>query len=110
MNLVYVGIGGCVVALNSQTGDQVWSTRLKGGEFVNTLLVGDYIYATTRGEIFCLNARTGEGIWHNRLKGYGTGLATLAVPGATSSPTAAMAERRMRDQQEAAAAAATTAS
>ncbi len=106
MNLVYVGIGGCVVALDPQTGNQVWSTRLKGSEFVNTLLVGDCIYATTRGEIFCLNAQTGEGIWHNRLKGYGTGLATLAVPGASANPAAALSERKRRDQQQATAAAA----
>ncbi|MBI2924820.1 MAG: PQQ-binding-like beta-propeller repeat protein [Verrucomicrobia bacterium] len=46
--LVFVGIGGSVVAMNRATGEKVWHTRLKGSDFVNVLLDRDQLYATTR--------------------------------------------------------------
>ena len=102
--LIHVGIKGSVVALDRATGAIVWATRLKGSDFVNLLVEGDRVYATTCGEIFCLNARTGEGQWHNLLKGYGRGLATLALDDdLRAGVMAALAEKRRRDEEAAAA-------
>ena len=103
--LVFVGIGRSVVALNRATGEQVWATRLKGYDFVNVVLEGGRIFATCWGEISCLDALTGDVLWHNPLKGFGTGLATIATEGGMGSGLmAVLAEKQRRDQ-----AAATTA-
>ena len=79
-NLVYVGIRGTAIALDSATGGVIWQTHLKGSDFVHLVLEGENLYATTRGEVFCLDPATGEGRWNNPLKGYGWGLASIAVP------------------------------
>jgi outer membrane protein assembly factor BamB len=108
--LVFVGIGRSVVALNRATGEQVWATRLKGYDFVNVVLDGGRIFATCCGEIFCLDPLTGDVLWHNRLKGFGTGLATIATEaGAGSGLTAVLAEKQRRDQAAASTAATTSA-
>ena len=92
------------MALDSVSGQQVWATQLKGTEFVNVVLDGDNLYATTRGEIFCLDPQGGGIRWHNPLKGYGWGLITITGEGIAQSATVASAEKRRRDQQQAAAA------
>src|ERR1041385_404676 len=81
LGLVVVGIRGSVVALNRQSGKQVWSTNLQSTEFVNVVMEEDRLFASTKGELFCLNPVTGEVLWNNRLKGHGTGLATIAASG-----------------------------
>ena len=96
-DLVFVGIKGSVVALDRATGRQVWSTRLKGFDFVNVVLQNGAILATCHGEIYCLDPLSGEARWHNPLKGFGTGLATIAM----DDNTPALAEKRRRDQQAA---------
>ena len=97
--LVFVGIGKSVVALNRISGEQVWATRLKGYDFVNVVLDGERILATCCGEIFCLDPLTGDVLWHNRLKGFGTGLATIATEaGAGSGWSAVLAEKHRRGQ------------
>ncbi len=102
VNAIYLGIKGAVIALNRATGEELWRTTLKGGDFVNVVLDGNQLYATTKGEIFCLDATTGEPRWHNNLKGMGFGLVTIATP--SGSQVVPAQEKRMRD-----AAAATTA-
>ena len=36
--LAFIGIKGSVVALNRFTGQQVWTTYLKGSDFVNVVV------------------------------------------------------------------------
>jgi len=97
--LVFVGIKGSVVALSRATGVQVWASRLKGYDFVNVLLDGSRVFATSYGEIFCLDPLSGAVLWQNRLKGFGTGLATIATEASASSgPAAVLAEKQRRDQ------------
>ena len=104
--LVFVGIGGSVVALNRATGTQVWATRLKRYDLVNVVLEEGRLLATCQGEIFCLDPATGEKRWHNPLKGFGTGLATIATEeNPRNNVPALMAEKRNREQAAAAAAA-----
>ena len=102
--LLYVGIAGVVIALDRSTGAEVWRTKLKGGDFVNVLLDGPDLLATTKGEIFCLNPRDGQIKWNNRLKGLGFGLVSVA---GSDSSAAMIAEYRRR--QEAARSAASSA-
>jgi hypothetical protein len=46
--LVFVGIHGHALGLDRRTGRQAWRTPLKG-DFVNLVLLGDDLLATTRG-------------------------------------------------------------
>src|SRR5579862_745172 len=110
LELVFVGIKGSVVALNRETGEQVWAKRLLSTDFVNVVVEGERVFATTYGEIFCLDPVTGEVLWHNKLKGYGTGLAAIATSERIGiGSTLALAEKRRRDEESAAGAAATAA-
>jgi outer membrane protein assembly factor BamB len=102
-HLVFIGIKGSVVALNRATGQQVWTTHLKGSDFVNILLQDGAVLASCYGEIFCLDPLTGIRMWHNPLKGFGTGLATIATdynPASVNAPL--LAEKHRRDQEAAA--------
>ena len=77
--LVYVGIRGCVLALDHATGAIVWSVELRAGmSLVPLFQDSGRVYASSGGEVTCLDAVTGKLIWHNRLKGFGTGHAMLA--------------------------------
>ncbi len=104
-NLVFVGIKGCVVALDRATGSEVWLTELTGNQFVNVMLGNGEVYAATKGEIFCLDESTGQIRWRNPLKGLGWGLVSIACPGAQGNNVMAMFEKRRRDEEQAAAAA-----
>jgi outer membrane protein assembly factor BamB len=105
---IYLGVKGSVVAIDSATGQPIWSTALKGAEFVNVVLDGPHLFATTRGEIFCLDPKGGGIRWHNPLKGYGLGLITIAGEGIPQNAVLG-AEKILRDQQQAAAAASASA-
>jgi outer membrane protein assembly factor BamB len=105
-DLIFVGIKGTVIALNRQTGEQVWATHLKGSDFVNVVVEDGTVLASCHGEIFCLDPQTGQGRWQNPLKGFGTGLATIAVGDAPGHQNAAtLGEKRRRDEEAASAAA-----
>jgi outer membrane protein assembly factor BamB len=100
--LVFVGIKGSVVALNRATGEQAWTTRLKGYDFVNVVVEDGKISASCYGEIFCLDPLTGDTLWHNPLKGFGVGLAAIATEhnvGSSNAPV--LAEKRRRDEEAA---------
>ena len=103
--IIYLGVKGSVVAIDSATGQSIWSTSLKGAEFVNVVLDGNNLFATTRGEIFCIDPQGGGIRWHNPLKGYGLGLITIAGEGIPQNAVLS-AEKRRRDQEQASAAAA----
>jgi outer membrane protein assembly factor BamB len=107
--VIYLGVKGTVIAINSATGQSVWETPLKGSEFVNVVLDGENLFATTRGEIFCLDPQGGGIRWHNPLKGYGLGLITITGGGIPQNASAITAEKRQREQQQAAAASSTSA-
>jgi outer membrane protein assembly factor BamB len=104
-SIVFIGISGCVVALDRSTGTEIWRTQLKGSDFVNVVVTDGDIFATTKGALFCLDQATGQIRWRNPLKGLGFGLSTVAVCGATSDQTPVVQKKR-RDQAAAAAAAA----
>jgi hypothetical protein len=93
---VFVGINGNVIRLDGSTGDGVWLAELKGSGFVNILLDGDRVIASTSGEVFCLDAATGQRIWHNELAGQGLGLTAIATASAAAS-SAPLAEKQSEE-------------
>jgi outer membrane protein assembly factor BamB len=98
---IYLGIKGSVIALDASTGRALWTTHLKGSDFVNVVLDGDNLYAATYGEIFCLDPQTGDGRWHNPLKGFGLGLVSIATE--SIAPGALLTVLAEKQRQEAAA-------
>jgi outer membrane protein assembly factor BamB len=104
-DLMFIGIGGRVVALYRDSGEQVWTARI-GRDFVNVSVQANKVYAAVNGEIFCLDALTGRQLWRNPLKGYGVGLVTMAFAGNSGNSTSVVAAERARQDQAAAAAAA----
>ena len=103
-SFVFVGINGSVSALDRSTGALVWTTKLKGGDFVNVMQAENELYASTKGEVFCLDPSTGQIRWRNPLKGMGWGLVSISLPGFQGNQ-APMAQKKKRDEQAAAAAA-----
>jgi PQQ-like domain len=75
--LVFVGIKGRVVALNRDSGSEVWRTQV-GTDYVSVMWDGNALFAVTSGEIWRLDPGSGNQIWHNPLKGLGRGLVSLA--------------------------------
>lgn len=89
---LYVGINDTVLALNPETGEEIWRTKLgRMAGFVTVALMNGRVYAATSGEVYCLDAATGEIIWHDELKGLGRGFVNFAGEGmvAQSIPQAA---------------------
>jgi len=100
-DMIFVGIGGYAVAVDRATGSDVWQTKLRGSDFVNVVVDGRDVFASTRGRLYCLDATTGTIKWENPLTGLGLGLVGIAGAGAV---TAAEARRREQAAQAAAAA------
>ena len=104
--LIFIGIKGSVLALDRTTGQHVWTTSLKGSDFVNVVLQDGAVLASCRGEIFCLDPLSGVEIWRNPLKGFGRGLATIATQqNPADGNKGVLAEKRRRDEEAATAAA-----
>jgi outer membrane protein assembly factor BamB len=103
--IVVIGIKGTVLGLDAQSGSEVWRQDLKGIDFVNLVVSGDQVLASTKGEIFCLDRGSGMIRWHNPLKGLGRGLVTIAA-GDSSATMAIHRERLQREEAAAASAAA----
>lgn len=104
---VFIGIKGCVLALDRATGAGIWRAELRGGDFVNLAIADGDLYAATNGELYRLDTATGTVRWHNPLKGLGRGLITIASPQPGGS--AAIGEKKRRDDDAAAAGAVTAA-
>jgi len=103
--LVFVGIRGRVVALNRETGEEVWRVNLSS-EFVTVLWDGDSLVAATSGEVWRLEPESGAQIWHNQLRGLRRGLVSLAstrASGVTETPQAEAHRRRAAEEAAAAA-------
>ena len=92
--MVYLGIKGGVIAVDRESGAEIWATALGGSDFVSVLVDGDRIFAGTKGEAYCLDAVSGSRIWHNDLPGRGLGIMTIATAGGSTSVSASAGKRR----------------
>jgi len=100
-NILAVGIRGTVVAIDRDTGTTLWSTGLKGSDFVNVAVEGGDVFAASKGRLYRLDGSTGEIRWCNELPGLGWGIVSIAG----APQVAAVEEKRRRDAAAAAAAA-----
>ena len=107
MSLIFLGVHGEVVALDRATGQELWRTKLAGGDFVNLLLDQDRIIATTKGKAFCVDPATGQLLWRNDLPGLGLGLVSIATSSG-STPLGPSSQKRRNDEAAAAGALAAT--
>jgi len=98
-NLLFIGIGGKVLALDRATGREIWRTDLISSDFVNLTVDGGDLYAAAEGELYCLDPATGQIRWHNRLKGLGRGLIAIAQ---NSNQQSLLAGGRQRQDEAAA--------
>jgi outer membrane protein assembly factor BamB len=100
-NLLFVGTKAQVAAIDKNSGETRWLTKLKGGlaggsNFVNLLVQDGRVYAHTYGELYCLDQETGAILWKNELSGLGYDIASLAIEGIPSSVIPALAAFRNR--------------
>src|SRR4051812_44821798 len=94
---IYVGIKRSVVALDRETGDEMWRTNLHSSDYVTVFWDGSGLFAANSGEVWRFDPVTGATIWHNAMKGLGRGLVSLASSLAvTSSNNTEMAESKRR--------------
>jgi outer membrane protein assembly factor BamB len=103
--MVYIGIKGTVVGLDSMTGAEIWRRDLRtGSSFVTVSQDAVNVYAAANGEIYCMDKLTGTPRWQNPLKGLGTGLVTIAsTAGSSSSDVPPLAEKHREDEAAASA-------
>ena len=93
MSALIIGLRGTVVAVDRTTGETLWSTSLKGSDFVSVAVEEGAVFAATRGRVYRLDLSTGAIQWSNDLPGLGFGIVSIA-----GTPSAAlMAERKRRD-------------
>ena len=101
---LFIGIRGTVLAIDRTTGKEVWTSSLKGSEFVNVVLDGGQLFAASKGRLYRLDPATGQILWENGLTGLGWGLVSIAQAGNGNVMT--MEEKRRQDEAAAAAGAA----
>lgn len=104
-NLVYVGAGGAICAVDKSTGGTVWkfkfpSKGLAADSFVNLLVEADVLYAHAYGEFHCIKAATGELLWTNPLSGLGYGIGSIAVPGKSTAAVLKAEQNAINAAQE----------
>jgi outer membrane protein assembly factor BamB len=82
-----------VIAVDRNTGDTLWTSELKGGEFVDVMIVDGDLFAASKGRLYRLDPVTGDVLWRNDLPGLGWGIVSIA--GSHSAPAA---DKLRRDQ------------
>lgn len=94
-----VGLKGTVVAVDRHSGETLWSTHLKGSNFVTVAVEEGAVFAGTGGRLYRLDPSTGDVLWSNDLPGLGFGIVCIA-----GEPSSAIAEyKRRQDASHAAA-------
>jgi outer membrane protein assembly factor BamB len=110
-NILVIGVKGCVSAFRRDTGEKLWTTRLKStlsADFVSVIADDKRVYAHTGGELFCVDLFTGDGLWSDGLRGLGYSVASLALAGTPAATTASTYEKKKAQDAEASASATST--
>jgi outer membrane protein assembly factor BamB len=89
MNPLIIGTNGNIAAIDSASGEILWTTELKTGgilssthgEDVSVILREGRVFAGCSGHLFCLDAGSGAVLWRNDLKGFGHNDVSLALEG-----------------------------
>ena len=90
-NLLIIGCNGYVSGINTNTGEELWRTKLRDsvfggsrGDDVSVLIDGNEIFAGCCGRIYALDASDGKVLWANDLKGVGFNEVSLARQGTST--------------------------
>lgn len=97
---LFVGTHGRVIAVDRASGETIWTTDLKGSDFVDVMLVDGDLYAASKGRLYRLDPASGDVLWRNDLAGTGWNIVSIA-----GSHAGGAAEQTRRTQAAAAAAA-----
>lgn len=84
-DILYVGASGKVLALDADTGSEIWRTKLKSSGTVLLHRDATRLYASVSGELYCIDPSSGTVRWHDKLKGLGFGLVAMATDAAVES-------------------------
>ena len=76
-DLLVIGVGGHAVAVDPETGTELWRTRLRTTTFVTVCRDGARVFAGAGGEPLCLDAGSGNILRRDRPKGLGLGFAAF---------------------------------
>lgn len=109
-DLVFVGSGRTVSALDRHTGRPVWRMKLPrffGGTLTLLAHEGD-LFVGRGGYLYCLEAATGQVRWERGVAS-GSGLVFMAIPGAAADSHQSGAAAALQQQQQQQACAATAA-
>lgn len=101
--IAYLGTKGHVVAVDVETGKELWRTYVRTSTITNVAVSGDVVLVYAKGHLFGLRKGSGKVMWENKLDGLGYGCGILGVEGGQNAALASAV------QQQAAAAAATAA-
>jgi outer membrane protein assembly factor BamB len=93
IDLLVIGVGGHAVAIDPETGTELWRTKLKTSSFITVFHAGPNVFAGAGGELFCLDATSGDILWHNKLKGLGLGVVAFSASTDTVVSAAVQAQR-----------------
>ena len=96
---VFVGTKGTVIAVDRASGETLWSTELKGAEFVDLMVVDGDLFAASKGRLYRLETTSGHILWRNDLPGMGWNIVSIA-----GGQAGAAVEKRKKDQAAATAA------
>jgi outer membrane protein assembly factor BamB len=76
-SVLYIGVGSHVVAVQANSGEELWRTKLKTTSYVTVYREGEQLFAGAGGELFCLDPSSGSILWRNKLKGLGLGVVSF---------------------------------
>ena len=87
-NMIFVGLGKRVAALDRKTGEIIWEWKApKGGGYVCLLLEGDRLIVSVSGYVYYLDARIGDQLWMNPMKGFGLHVTSIVSARGRSDQT-----------------------
>ena len=103
-DLLFVGFNGVVVALEKQSGEQVWKWDCPkpSRQMVAILVEEECVFASSAGYTYCLEGLTGQQLWYNPLKGLGSGVPCLATAVSGLSTSFLLHAQTLADQTAAA--------
>lgn len=103
---LYAGTGRYVIALDPQSGAEIWRTKLpsSSSNIITLLLSKSALLVGYSGRVFALDPISGEIRWENGLPRTGFGPVIMAMDGAVGSGQGAVAAAQLIADAESAAA------